>query len=608
MSVELAEQAFRMGDLNAAARISDDILVAEPGHAGALRVKGMTLVARGKHAEAVQFFRQALEGRPDDFLTLEWLHGALMQTGAFDEAAAVGERALRLRPLELNLLISLSQACAKIGEHGRTVTHLESARSIASQNAVVRRLLGQAYEKAKRNRDALTEYREAIRLNPALKDAYDRANRILLEEGRFAAALNLALQAISVNPEYGQAHLQAAQALHHLGRPEEANEHALRASELDPTLAAHVATWFQSNGKLDEARHILEKSIALRPVQGRAYYGLVKSRRMTEEDRSLLSQMEAVLYGPGLPLSERYSLLKALGKAADDLGEFETAMARFDEAAQAGMAAFNAEHAFDPRRLDAARESFLRWFDRAFMEHHAGLGRKGASPIFVIGMIRSGTTLVQQILTSHRQIGDAGEQPFWTTQFPSVVDLDAGDLRPDAFLEARDHYLEVLRRFDNSSPAVSNKWPMNYAHAGLLKLAYPDAKIIHIERSPLDTVLSIYMTDLGEPPPEFSHRKKHIVAVYRDYRRRMSHWQTTMPEGSIFTVHYEDLVAEQEAWTRKMIEFCGLDWDDGCLSFYKGARRINTPSMLQARQPIYNTSIEKWRNYEPWLGEFSELR
>jgi hypothetical protein len=148
--------------------------------------------------------------------------------------------------------------------------------------------------------------------------------------------------------------------------------------------------------------------------------------------------------------------------------------------------------------------------------------------------------------------------------------------------------------------------PTNYFVLWLIHLAYPHAKIIHVKRSPIDTALSIYMTDLAKPP-EFAHSKRNIVAGYRDYQALMAHFEQVIPASVLMTVRYEDLVADQETWTRLMLEFCGLPWDDRCLQFHTTDRQVTTPSRWQVRQPIYRTSIDKWRRYEPWLGEFAEL-
>jgi tetratricopeptide (TPR) repeat protein len=600
--LDSALAALDRSDFEAAERLADDAASMVP--VDVLWFKGLIRMRKNQADAAVPFFRMALQMKPDHDLSLEWLLSALMKSGRYAEAIDVAERTLALKPNAIHLMHALSQAQMRLGEVPKAIRTLESATAISPRDPGTRHLLGQAYERAKRNRDALSEYREAIRLKPEFADAYDRSNRILLEEGRFSAAFKLCEQAFSALPLYGQARLQAAQALWMLGRIEEAEAAARKAVELDPELAEPVAAWYQAYGRTKEALSLLEESLAERPFQGRAYYGIAKLREVGAEERSC---METLVADRGLPPKERYALLRALAKDADDAHDYGTAMQRFDESAEFGRRLFGAEHVFDSKRLDAARESLLRFLDSRYLIKCGELGRRDVSPIFVIGMIRSGTTLVQQILTSHPAVGDAGEQPFWTTEYPALVDLNAGEVRREAFLDARDRYLEVLKRFDGKAPRISNKWPMNYAHAGLLVLAYPDAKIVHVARNPIDTALSIYMTDLGVPPPEFVHEKRNIVSVYRDYQKRMRHWESSLPKHSLFTLQYEDLVAEQETWTRKLLEFCSLDWDPRCLTFYEGERRVHTPSMAQVRKPIYATSTEKWRRYEPWLGELAEL-
>ncbi len=245
-------------------------------------------------------------------------------------------------------------------------------------------------------------------------------------------------------------------------------------------------------------------------------------------------------------------------------------------------------------------------FTAEFFRRNLPLSSPSSVPIFVIGMIRSGTTLVEQILSSHSEVGGAGEQRFWISEIPHVVDLDSQQLDAEKFVELRDRYMQVLRSFQPDTPRITDKMPMNFYCAGLIHLAYPNSPIIHIQRNPVDTALSIYMTDLAKPP-EFAHNKRNIVEQYRDYEKLMDHWRAVIPAASLFEVHYEDLVSDQELWTRQMLEFCGLDWDPGCLDFHSTERQVSTPSMWQVRQPIYRTSMEKWRNYEPWLGEFAEL-
>jgi tetratricopeptide (TPR) repeat protein len=307
-----------------------------------------------------------------------------------------------------------------------------------------------------------------------------------------------------------------------------------------------------------------------------------------------------------LPPKELAALHYALGKAADDTRRYEDAMSHFDEANRLKYQIYLAGKGFDLTQAVSHREKTIAMFTAEFAQRHQELASQSKVPIFIIGMIRSGTTLLEQIVASHPDVGGAGEQRFWVSELPSLIDLDAQVLDSDRFIAARERYLQVLRGLQPDTPRITDKMPMNFYCAGVLHMAFPNAPIIHIKRNPVDTALSIYMTDLAKPP-EFAHNKKNIVWAYREYEKIMEFWRSWIPGASLLEVNYEDLVSDQEMWTRRIIDFCGLSWSPACLEFHKSERPVSTPSMWQVRQPIYSSSVEKWRNYEPWLGEFADL-
>jgi tetratricopeptide (TPR) repeat protein len=387
---------------------------------------------------------------------------------------------------------------------------------------------------------------------------------------------------------------------------ERADEHLQKAIALDPKTTLAAAKWLEEDGRFEEAAKLFEKAKSLNSRHGTIYYGIVKSRKVVESDRPMLKELEAMLE-KNLPLQEQASVRYALGKASNDLREYEIAMRHFDEGN-----ALNYKIHLSGKPFDAAKNR--KWLDQTMamaspstLEKYRHLGSESDVPIFIIGMIRSGTTLTEQIIASHPDVGGAGEQRFWVAEAPGLIDLDKQTINEAKFIAARDRYLAVLRGLEPTSRFVTDKMPMNYFVIWLIHLAYPNAKIIHIKRSPLDTALSIYMTDLAKPP-EFAHNKRNIVDAYRDYEELMAHYSSLIHARNMMTVQYEDLIADQEFWTRKLLEFCDLPWDDQCLEFYASERQVTTPSRWQVRQPIYKTSIEKWRNFEPWLGEFAELK
>jgi len=281
-------------------------------------------------------------------------------------------------------------------------------------------------------------------------------------------------------------------------------------------------------------------------------------------------------------------------------------MFHFDEANRLKYQIYLEGKGFDLSQAVVHRERTVAMFNPEFMDAHRIRSSPSNVPIFIVGMIRSGTTLLEQILASHPDVGGAGEQRFWTTELPRFVDLEAAAFDSEKFEAAIARYIQVLRSLQPEAPRITDKMPMNFYCAGILHLAFPNSPIIHIKRNPVDTALSIYMTDLAKPP-EFAHNKRNIVAAYREYEAIMSLWRTLIPPSRLLEVNYEDLISDQETWTRRIIDFCGLDWDPACLEFHKSDRQVSTPSLWQVRQPIYKTSVEKWRNYEPWLGEFADL-
>jgi hypothetical protein len=224
-------------------------------------------------------------------------------------------------------------------------------------------------------------------------------------------------------------------------------------------------------------------------------------------------------------------------------------------------------------------------------------------PIFIVGMMRSGTTLVEQILSSHPDVGAGGEISFW-----GDVNLGPSSRLPDeeGLKRVQAKYLDLLQQLTPGKPHVTDKMPSNYLALGMIHLAFPNAKIIHCKRDPVDTVLSIYMTP-NSVPVGFGYVRENLVFAYKEYRRLMKFYRSVLPGETMLEVQYEDLVAEPEVQTRRMVEFLGLEWSDACLHHEANTRAVTTPTLWQARQPVYKSSVKKWKNYDAWLGAFREL-
>jgi hypothetical protein len=335
---------------------------------------------------------------------------------------------------------------------------------------------------------------------------------------------------------------------------------------------------------------------------------------MTEADRPLVERMRRLLERADLNPIQRGTVHFGLGKAFDDLGDAAEAMRHFEAGNRLASGS---------RRLN--RTGLVEYYDSLIADFSAeALARAerpgttalpgGDLPVLIVGMPRSGTTLTEQILSSHPSVAAGGELRFWGRQvIPPAADpfgraerlpLRLGSVEADDLSRAAGEYRAVLRAIGPEALRVTDKEPHNFEQLGVIWKAWPDARVIHCRRRPIDICLSIYFNFFNG---KMAWDRADLVFQYRQYERLMEHWRNVLPADFFTEVEYETLVADREAETRRLVAFCGLEWDDACLAPERNARRIKTASLWQARQPVYRTSLERWRRYEPWLGELREL-
>ena len=396
--------------------------------------------------------------------------------------------------------------------------------------------------------------------------------KLLLEQGKTAAAEKPIRQAIARNPQNSDAVCMFGAILMELGR-------------------------------FDEAAAAFDLGIALNRRQVAAYYELVHVKKLREADRPLVAQMEWMVKGSGLADAERADLHLALGKAYDDLCQYDAAIRNFDEGNRLKHAS---DGSYAASRHAAQVDRIIATFDGKFLKRNASLGSGWDAPILIVGMPRSGTTLVEQIISSHPTVTGGGELGFWGERAASFA-KDAEGRIDRAWLEkaARD-YRALLGDISPTARRITDKWPPNFHFVGLIHAVFPRARFIHCRRHPVDTCLSIYFQNFARRI-EFAYERGDLLACYRQYLRLMAHWRRVIPADRFLEVQYEDLVTDSEPFARKLIEFCGLDWDEACLHSERNRRPVRTASVWQARQPIYRTSVARWRCYEPWLGVLREL-
>ncbi len=358
-------------------------------------------------------------------------------------------------------------------------------------------------------------------------------------------------------------------------------------------------------GRFDEAYSLFERARQVQPNSMAPYVGLLRSRKVEVHDLQLLEKAAALLTACDGTEEDRRQLSYSVAKAYDDLEEYAKAASWF-ESANALAYKLQKPRGFDRTLYEKRINGMLETFTARRFEQLAPLGSPSRKPVFIIGMIRSGTTLIEQILSRHPKVHAGGELPFWIKNGPTTVDLSAHVFNARMGATVRDRYLQLMNHLGPGFEHVTDKMPLNYMLLGLIHLLFPQAPIIHCRRSPADTCLSIWMTPFW-PAPDFAYDRSEIVFAYRLYERAMKTWKAALPPGRLLEIDYEILVTEPEPTIRKLLGHCGLEWDETCLNPGAGQRAVETPSRWQVRQPFYRSSIGKAEHYREWLGDLAEL-
>jgi tetratricopeptide (TPR) repeat protein len=531
------------------------------------------------------------------------------QAGDFRSADALCATVLAQHPEDGDAWHLRGVLAHQMGDRQAAVAMLERAVAIEPHEAVYWSNLGLFYQASGRRDGAIEAFRRAIRLQPNLAQARTNLGNVLNEKGDFAAAESECREALRLRPGLAPAHNNLGVALTGQERLEEAIACYRRAIELNPnSVDAHrnLGHALREQGAFAAARHEYETVIALNPWESKAYYSLVLTRRYTLADRAESERLEARLARTDRSSAERAELQFALGKVYDDCGLYDQAFACFREANAAVRPAWN-------RQADAAAvEALIDVFQPERIAAARPVGHQSEQPIFIVGMPRSGTTLIEQILATNPRVMACGEVPD-IPQMASELEAAAGpQCWPRALLEmdaARlgtlaDRYL--ARRLVRHPDAMhtTDKMPKNSFHLGLIWRMFPRSRVIYCRRDPRDVCLSCYFLDFSMRL-EFAYDLEDLAFYYGLHTRMMAHWQQTLPLPML-SVQYEELVAEPAAGMRRIVEFCGLPWDERYLQFYENRNPVRTSSGWQVRQPMYSSAVGRWRNYERYLGPLLE--
>ena len=528
----------------------------------------------------------------------------LLKAGRTAEALAPLRQAARLQPADPLIHHDLGLACLETGNVPEAIAAFKRAVASNPRYADAYFRLGIALEKSGDLGSAVVAYDRATGLLPSLTEAWFRAGAVVHQLGHRDEAIGCFRRAAATGPRTRFGRLGAARALLIEGRDAEAERELRRILEADPADAMAqdlLGNLLAEAGRFNEAYACFLNAVTLAPLMAGSYYDLARCRPVIAADEGLLARMQDALQVPGLEVEPRMRVHLALGKASDDLGDYAQAMQHFDAAD--ALRAHSAS--FDSAAFDAEIDRLIERCAPDLMARAAQVGRGDRTPILIIGMPRSGTTLVEQILSSHRQVHAGGELNFWNER-GAVWHKSLPAAAPKLLAKTADEYLGLLRSIAPKAPRVTDKMPFNFLWAGLIHLALPHATFVHCRRAAIDTALSIHQT-LFHSSLAFPTGGAKLVAYIRSYQRLIEHWRRVLPADRFIEVQYEELTREPEPLIRQIIAGCGLPWDEACLRPERNERAVKTPSKWQTRQPIYRQSVGRWRRYEPWLGELRAL-
>jgi tetratricopeptide (TPR) repeat protein len=595
--INAADALRELGQAEEAVPLYQRALQINPQHVAAQNDLGNALIQLGRHEEAAASYRRALALKADDAQVLFNLGNSLRLLGNHEEALNLSRRAIGRNP---SLGVAYNSAGLSLVALGRRTEAIASFRLALEKGPVnVETLsnLGNALRDIGARRDALTIYRQAVALDPTHVESHCNIGNLLFQLHRIEESAVSFRQALALKPDHAAAHVSLAVVLRHQRRAEEAEASCNAALGIDPDYAEalHVLGELRADrGGFAEAERLFRRAIARKPDFAGAYNSIATHRKMSVEDRDWLVGAQGLL-GKELPLEQEIGLQFSLGKYFDDVGQYNQA---FPHIARANELNKRYGAIYDPAKLTARVDEIIGRFGASVVQQRAEGASDSDLPVLIVGMPRSGTSLTEQILASHPSVFGAGEVTFWNSSYNEYRDGSplSGMAR---------EYLERLSGGSGTALRAVDKMPANFMHMGLIHMTFPQARIIHVSRDPLDTCLSIYFQNFFNMGPHGSDLAS-LAHYYRQYRRVTDHWRSVLPAATLLEVPYEALVEDQEAWTRRMLNFIGLPWDRRCLEFYKTDRVVLTASRWQVRQKIHAASAGRWRHYEKFLAPLKE--
>ena len=566
---------------------------------------GSTYAELGTFTEAVSQFRSAIQLQPDAFIAHCALGSALNELANHTEAEQCFRNALRIKPDNPDILAALANTLILQGRHDTAEKVLHTALRLAPASANTLHTLGSIYQLRRQLNMAVDYYTRSLEINPDQPRTHNQLGYAMYTLGKIREAIHHYREALRLAPRYSEAYLNLGYSLLLTGDAEQAQSAFNQVLVIDPDnldAIAAVAILLDNKGDFegvyDRCLPLIKSGIKHSGI-GLAYASVCRHFACCEH---AVEYLEAILESGQHKITTEEQLHFALGDLYNNLGKYDDAFAHYSQ----GNA--SKPDTFRPFEYSLVNQAIIGTFNWQFLTSAPRSNHISQRPVFIVGMPRSGTTLAEQILASHPHVFGAGE----LTDISDLVDSlnrelgattgfphNMRGLTQEMIDSMASTYLAHLNILAPDSSRIIDKMPQNFIYLGLIALAFPQARVIHCVRDPRDTCLSIYFQNFNDQQ-NYSCNLAHIGFYYRQYHKLMQHWKSLL-EIPIMDIHYEDMVNNTEELSRRLMAFCGLEWDDSVLNFYKIKRTVVTASYDQVRQPIYHSSMQRWRHYERHL-------
>ncbi|WP_168172622.1 tetratricopeptide repeat-containing sulfotransferase family protein [Rhodanobacter sp. C05] len=587
-----------------------------PGDAGAHYNLGNSLLALGRLVDAAGSYGRAVAIKPDYVEAHFNLGNALAAHGRLNDAVASYRGALAIKPdfIEAHAKLGYTLMAADLVEEAEP--HFLQALAARPGNAQVHNSLGIVYRRQGRIADAETCYRRAMAITPDYAEAHSNLGNVLGEQGRNDEAEASYRQALAINDRMAEAHFNLGNILRQQDRQPEAERSYRRALEIQPEYLmalTNLGLCLKRQGRLDEASQCFQAAIAIKPdfLQAHCNLAPLKTYAVDDADLGLFEDQQHQL--SALPVTGRVSYWFALGKMREDVARYDDAFAAYE----AGNHLQRTQFPHDEAREVALVQRLQSVFSAAFFADRSKPVHAGKVPIFIVGMPRSGTSLIEQILSTHPGVHGAGE----LTELGDVVHSitsSTGDraisypeiattLSADEFRRLGEAYIERVWRLAPEAERITDKLPANFQHLGMIHLMLPQARIIHAMRDPMDSCFSCYSRLFEGGNLDFAYDLGSVGRYYARYIELMQHWHRVLPAGTVLDMRYEDMVTDTEGQARRLLEYLGLPWHEGCLAFHRNKRAVRTASAAQVRRPIYRSSVARWQHFEAHLAPLLDI-